>query len=98
MATYRDLKAKAEKLLAEAEQARLAEQEEVIQEIRNKVAEYGITPEQVFGRKRVKLNGHAAPPVAAKYQDPKTGQTWSGRGRAPGWIKGKNRERFLIQA
>ncbi|PRG59025.1 H-NS histone [Burkholderia multivorans] len=62
------------------------------------VAEYGLTPEQVFGRKRAKPNDHAAQPVAAKYQDPKTGLTWSGRGRAPGWIKGKNRDRFLIQA
>ncbi|WP_157047486.1 H-NS family nucleoid-associated regulatory protein, partial [Burkholderia mallei] len=26
-----------------------------------------------------------------------TGATWSGRGREPGWIKGKKRERFLIQ-
>ncbi|WP_322048072.1 H-NS family nucleoid-associated regulatory protein, partial [Paraburkholderia sp. J67] len=33
----------------------------------------------------------------AKYQDPKSGATWSGRGRAPDWIKGaKNRDRFLI--
>ncbi|WP_442873318.1 H-NS family nucleoid-associated regulatory protein [Cupriavidus sp. USMAA2-4] len=31
----------------------------------------------------------------AKYRNPKTGQTWSGRGRAPAWI-GKQRERFLI--
>lgn len=98
MATYRDLKAKAEKLLAEAEQVRLAELEDVVQQVRGIVAEYGLTPEQVFGRKRAKPNGHAAQPVAAKYQDPKTGLTWSGRGRAPGWIKGKNRDRFLIQA
>nr|WP_321968421.1 H-NS histone family protein [Burkholderia cepacia] len=35
---------------------------------------------------------------AAKYRDPKTGATWSGRGRAPAWIKdAKNRDRFLIQ-
>ncbi|MGS1073533.1 H-NS family nucleoid-associated regulatory protein [Burkholderia glumae] len=35
--------------------------------------------------------------VAAKYQDPKTGATWSGRGRAPGWIaNAKNRDRFLV--
>ncbi len=34
----------------------------------------------------------------AKYQDPKTGATWSGRGRAPAWIAhAKNRARFLIQ-
>lgn len=35
--------------------------------------------------------------VAAKYQDPKTGAIWSGRGRAPGWIaNAKNRDRFLV--
>jgi DNA-binding protein H-NS len=34
---------------------------------------------------------------AAKYADPKTGKTWSGFGRAPGWIAGeKNREVFLV--
>jgi DNA-binding protein H-NS len=34
--------------------------------------------------------------MAAKYLNPQTGQTWSGRGRAPLWI-GKNRDRFLIE-
>ncbi|RKP48291.1 H-NS family nucleoid-associated regulatory protein [Trinickia fusca] len=35
--------------------------------------------------------------VAAKYQDPKSGATWSGRGRAPAWIANvKNRNRFLV--
>ena len=34
---------------------------------------------------------------AAKYADPKTGKTWSGFGRAPGWIAGtKNRDAFLV--
>lgn len=34
---------------------------------------------------------------AAKYADPKTGNTWSGFGRAPGWIAGaKNRDAFLV--
>ncbi|MBN6209404.1 H-NS histone family protein [Ralstonia pickettii] len=33
--------------------------------------------------------------VAPTYRDPKTGATWSGRGRAPTWI-GKNRDKFLI--
>ena len=33
----------------------------------------------------------------AKYADPKTGKTWSGFGRAPGWIAGaKNRDAFLV--
>lgn len=35
---------------------------------------------------------------AAKYRDPKTGATWSGMGRAPGWIvNARNREKFLIE-
>jgi DNA-binding protein H-NS len=34
---------------------------------------------------------------AAKYQDPNTGATWSGVGRAPGWIAGAiNRDAFLV--
>jgi DNA-binding protein H-NS len=33
-----------------------------------------------------------------KYRDPKTGATWSGKGRAPGWIANvRSRERFLIE-
>lgn len=35
----------------------------------------------------------------AKYADPKSGNTWSGFGRAPGWIAGaKNRDEFLVGA
>lgn len=37
--------------------------------------------------------------VVAKYQDPKSGATWSGRGRAPAWIaNANNRDRFLVDA
>lgn len=42
---------------------------------------------------------HRAPraPIAPKYRDPKTGATWSGRGKAPQWIaSARNRDRFLI--
>jgi DNA-binding protein H-NS len=35
----------------------------------------------------------------AKYQDPKTGATWTGHGRAPGWIaSAKDRTKFLTDA
>ena len=34
--------------------------------------------------------------VAAKYLDPISGATWSGRGLAPKWLAGKNREDYLI--
>ena len=96
MASYLELKAQAEALAAQAEKARLEEVQAVIERIRETVAEYGLTPDDVFGRRRAKRGGTPGQPVAPKYQDPKTGATWSGRGREPGWIKGKKRERFLI--
>jgi DNA-binding protein H-NS len=34
--------------------------------------------------------------VAAKYRDAETGQTWTGRGKAPKWIEGKDRTPFII--
>ena len=41
-------------------------------------------------------NAHS---VAPKYADPKTGATWTGRGRAPAWIRDvKDRSKFLIEA
>ncbi|SOE92699.1 DNA-binding protein H-NS [Burkholderia sp. D7] len=36
-------------------------------------------------------------PQPAMYRDPKSGSTWSGRGRAPAWLAGaKDRSKFLI--
>ncbi|WP_426356371.1 H-NS family nucleoid-associated regulatory protein [Burkholderia sp. R-40] len=93
---YKDLKEQLAKLEQETEAARVAELASVVADIREKVAEYGITAEDIFGRQRG-ANRKAAAPVAAKYHNPKTGETWSGRGRAPAWIKeAKNRDRFLI--
>jgi DNA-binding protein H-NS len=35
--------------------------------------------------------------IEPKYQNPKTGETWTGMGRSPLWIRdAKNRDRFLI--
>ena len=34
--------------------------------------------------------------VAPKYRDPATGDTWTGRGKAPNWIEGKNRSSYAI--
>jgi len=55
----------------------------------------------IGGKKRGAKLGRKTTAVAvvipAKYIDPKTGATWSGRGRAPAWIaNAKNRDRFLV--
>lgn len=39
--------------------------------------------------------GQRKGPQPAMYRDPKSGATWSGRGRAPAWL-GANRSKFLI--
>ncbi|RXV64545.1 H-NS histone family protein [Burkholderia stabilis] len=97
MATYLELKAQAEALAQQAEEARIAELDSIIATIRDQITEYGITAEQLFGRRRAPASGTRAP-VAPKYCDPKTGATWSGRGKAPHWIaNAKNRDRFLIE-
>ncbi|MCA3644454.1 H-NS histone family protein [Burkholderia sp.] len=96
MATYLELKAQADALAQRAEEARLVELDSVIATMREQIAEYGITPDQLFGRRRAAAST-ARTPIAPKYQDPKTGATWSGRGKAPQWIaNAKNRDRFLI--
>ncbi|VWB16011.1 histone family protein nucleoid-structuring protein H-NS [Burkholderia lata] len=98
MATYKELKAQAEALAEKAEAARRAEMQSAIEDIRAKVAEYGVTEKDIFGARRGKSSTQTKASTEAKYRDPKTGATWSGRGRAPAWIKdAKNRDRFLIQ-
>jgi DNA-binding protein H-NS len=94
MATYKQLTLQLEKLQVQVSAAREKEIETTIAQIKEKIAEYGITAEELgFSSKRPVARKAALP---AKYLNPKTGQTWSGRGRVPAWI-GKNRERFLIE-
>ncbi|SDE09380.1 H-NS histone family protein [Paraburkholderia lycopersici] len=94
---YKTLKTQLEKLQVETEAARVAEVKAVIAEIRSRAAEYGLTAEDIFPRKKTRIT-KATAPLAPKYQDPKTGVTWSGKGRAPAWIRDvKNRDRFLIR-
>lgn len=35
-------------------------------------------------------------PPNARYRNPKTGETWTGRGRQPRWIEGRDRKPFEI--
>ncbi|AOJ73578.1 MULTISPECIES: H-NS histone family protein [Burkholderia] len=98
METYKELKAQMDALAEKTEAARVAEFQAVVDDIRAKVAEYGITEKDIFSARRSRLTRQVKAPVEAKYRDPKSGATWSGRGRAPAWIKdAKNRNRFLIQ-
>ncbi|CAG9179459.1 H-NS family nucleoid-associated regulatory protein [Cupriavidus respiraculi] len=98
MATYKQLLAEKEKLEAQLEQVRQTELSAVIAQIHGLMDEYGLTVDDLARKRRGrprKEGGGRASTGTPKYQDPKTGKTWSGRGRAPAWL-GKNRDKFLI--
>ncbi len=99
MSQYADLKAQIAKLQAQAEEARRTEIDNVVADIRQKIAEYGLSAQDLgFAVAAKRGRPPKKAPLPAKYQDPKSGNTWSGRGKPPKWIAGKNRERFLIGA
>ncbi|MDF3881856.1 H-NS histone family protein [Cupriavidus basilensis] len=103
MATYKQLLAEKEKIEAQLVELRAAEVADVIEKVRTLMAEYELTAEDIAPKRRRGRPAGTSGKTAAdphvelppKYQDPKTGATWSGRGRAPAWI-GKNRDKFLI--
>lgn len=53
-------------------------------------------PKTVTASKAKSVGNYIRGPQPALYRDPKSGATWSGRGRAPAWIADKDRKKFLI--
>lgn len=70
--------------------AKKEESEKALKEVHQLVAEFGFTAQQVFPWKP------AVKTATPRYRDEKSGATWTGRGRAPAWLAGKNRDDFLI--
>ncbi|RQR45036.1 MULTISPECIES: H-NS family nucleoid-associated regulatory protein [unclassified Burkholderia] len=97
MATYRQLTAQLERLQQKIDKEREKAIADAIAAIRAKIEEFDITAEEL-GFRPIGTAATAKPkrPLPPKYLNPKTGETWSGRGRAPAWL-GKNRARFLIK-
>jgi DNA-binding protein H-NS len=87
-------------LEAQAERIAKAEMSSAIAKIKDIMSEFNLTIEhltQTVTGKRAAKKTKAKKASVAKYVDPKTGKTWSGFGRAPGWIAGaKNRDAFLV--
>ena len=97
MSQYAELKAQIARLQAQADEARRTELGNVIEEIRGKIAEYGLTAQDLgFAVAARRGRPPKKAPLPPKYRDPKSGSTWSGRGKPPKWIAGKSRDRFLI--
>ena len=89
--TLNALLAQRTQLDAAIARARKEESQEALKTVHQLVAEFGFTAQQVFPWKP------AVKKVIPKYRDEKSGATWTGRGKPPAWIAGKNREDFLIE-
>ena len=101
MASYSELMAQAQKLMAQAEQARKDELTSVIADIKAKMKQYGITPADLGGAAGGKKVGKSKSNAAAKYRGP-NGELWAGGpGRKPEWVRavlasGKSLDDYLI--
>jgi len=107
MKTYSAIKAEIAKLEKQAEALRKAEVAGVVAKIKTAIEAYGLTAADLgFGsgsaRPARQTKGKGGKKTSktvgvAKYRDPKSGKTWTGRGKPPGWIAGvKNRDPYLI--
>jgi len=109
MSTYRQIKSQIAELEKKADAARRIEAARIIAKIRAQVAKFDLKPDDIFGQAPIVVPVSSSPAGKAKpakkvlppkYQDPKTGKTWNGHGKPPGWIveatKLDKRDAFLI--
>jgi DNA-binding protein H-NS len=101
MSSYQELKEQANELLRQAEELRAGERNEVLIAVRNTVAEWGFTANEI-GFKPSKDDKTAKKHLPAKYRNA-DGKEWCGRGAAPLWLRnaianGANKNDFLIAA
>ena len=89
MATLQELMAQREALERQIEQTKKQERGEAIEKVKALMAEYGLTVADLGSRPASgkPKKGKSGGKVAAKYRNTSTGETWSGRGLQPRWLK-----------
>ncbi len=110
--TFQQIQEQIAELKKQAEEMQAEEIRGVVARIREAIAHYGLTVQQVFGsgaRAAAPARGKAGKTAAprgkstrpAKFRDAE-GNTWSGRGKRPGWFNaalaaGKSPDELLIR-
>lgn len=92
MATYKEIQAKIEDLQKQAAAQRENELGEAVQRIKEMMQEYGISVADLQSAKR----GASKKSSVVQFRNKDTGDTWSGRGRMPNWLAGKDKEQFRV--
>lgn len=97
MASYAELLAQKEALERQIIEAKAREKAEGIAKAKAIIEQYGLSAADLFSRRTGSAGGSGPRgKVAAKYRNPATGETWTGRGKAPKWIEGQDRAKFAI--
>lgn len=89
--TYKELLAEKRELDARIAAALDAERGRALATIRELMTQFNIGAGELTGKADSRRG-----PQPAKYRDPASGATWSGRGREPKWLVGKDRDAFAI--
>src|ERR1700688_443701 len=114
MPTLEQIQTKMKKLQVQADALIAKKAQAAVDQIRRLMLAHGLTTEDIEAKAKAKREGKAASGAAVsakskvsgslgskvppKYQNPKTGATWTGRGSAPAWIADvKDRTKYLIK-
>lgn len=109
--SYESIRKQIEKLEAQAAKLEAVADEKkkkAVGQVVTLMKKLDVTPDDIIeyrprrGRAAKKVAARPRKPVAPKFRNTKTGETWSGRGRTPRWLaaleaQGKSREDYRIQ-
>lgn len=97
MPTYQEYQEQIAKLQTLAEQARQDELNDARRKVRELMDAHKLSPADFAEPNKKTKQARKTGMVQAKYRDPASGATWTGRGRAPRWLNGRDKEKFLIK-
>jgi DNA-binding protein H-NS len=101
MSKLLELIAQKEEIERQIEQTKKQERGDAVNKVRALMAEYGLTMADLGTKASKGKSTGTAGKVAAKYRNASTGESWSGRGLQPRWLKaalasGKNLTDFAV--
>ena len=102
MSTYKELLIQRDELDKAIAAARNKEIADAVATCKGLITDFELTADDLFGggrgKAKAKSSTTAKTPSPAKYRDEETGKEWSGRGRKPDWLAGKDVKQFEIAA
>ena len=101
MSNLKDLLAQKATLEKQIEEAARSERSDAVAKVKSLMAEHGLSISDLSARSASKGAPRTGSKVAAKYRNGASGDTWSGRGLRPNWLKaalaaGKKLEDFAV--